>query len=432
MADRDSFGCRLLELPTRLIHGLVTSVMASPHLKLAARNLTRHRKRTLISLSAIAFGVIALLLAGGFIEWIFWAIREGSIQTGLGHVQISRLGFRAGGFADPNAYLLPPAGPEFEVVRATPHVEVVDERLLLSGLASSGEATVPFIGEAVDPDADRKISKVLAVEGEGLANDDSRGVLLGRGLAGALGVRPGDRVTFVVSLPGGGINAVEGRVRGLSTTGLKAYDDAAARMPLTLGRQLLRARGSHLWVVGLASTEQTDATVASLRARLPAGQFEVASWFDLSDFYRKSVVLLSRQIDVVALMIGVIIVLGISNTLTMSVLERTGEIGTMMALGTHRRAVLRLFMLEGLLLGVIGGLVGLGVGLLLAQALSSVGIPMPPPPGRTEAYSAQILVTGRLALSGFMIAIVSTTLASAYPAFKASRLPVVDALRHNA
>src|SRR5688572_10233279 len=274
--------------------------MAS-QLTLAARNLTRHRARTLVSLSAIAFGVVALLLAGGFIEWIYWAIREASIQTGLGHVQIVRPGFRTAGAADPKAYLLPQGAPELDAIRRIPGVEVVDERLLVSGLASTGETTVAFAGEAVDPQADRKISKALPVQGENLGGPDPSGVLLGSGLAAALGARPGDKVTLLVSLPGGSVNAVEGVVRGLFTTGAKAYDDSAVRMPIGLGRELLRLQGAHLWVVGLAATEQTDAALARLRATLGSVQFESATWFELSDFYRKSVTLLSRQVNLVAL-----------------------------------------------------------------------------------------------------------------------------------
>jgi putative ABC transport system permease protein len=405
--------------------------VSASQLTLAARNLSRHRTRTLISLLAIGFGVISLMLAGGFIEWIFWAIREAAIQTGLGHIQISRPGFHDAGSADPDAYLLPPAGAELDLVRAAPRIESVSQRLLLSGLASSGETTVAFTGEAVDPDAERIISKVLAVDGQNLANSDPKGVLLGRGLASALGVKLGDRVSFIVGRPGGGINAVEGRLRGLFSTGVKPYDDRAARIPISLGRELLRVKGAHLWVVAISATERTDEVAAYLRARLPPDRFEVASWFDLSDFYRKSVVLLSRQVDGVALLIGVIIVLSISNTLTMNVLERTGEIGTLMAMGTPRRQILRLFVLEGLLLGVIGGMGGLAIGYLLAQALSYVGIPMPPPPGRSEGYSARIIVTVPIALSGLAVAVASTILASIYPALKASRLPIVDALRHN-
>src|SRR3954447_26827862 len=101
-------------------------------LPLAARNLTRHRTRTLISLSAIAFGVVALLLAGGFIEWIFWAMREAAIQTGLGHVQISRAGYRESGFASPNDYLLPGDSGAFLKGVVEPFVTATDERLFIS------------------------------------------------------------------------------------------------------------------------------------------------------------------------------------------------------------------------------------------------------------------------------------------------------------
>lgn len=405
--------------------------MDPSQLKLAFRDLTRRPARTLISLSAIVFGVVALLLAGGFIEWIFWAIREAAIQTGLGHVQISRPDFRSEGFADPHGFLLPDGSGELVLVRGAPNVETVGERLLLSGLVSSGETTMAFGGEAVDPVAEQTLSKVLQVDGENLDEDDASGVLLGRGLAKALGVKQGDTVSFIVNLKNGGINAVEGHLRGTFSTQVKAYDDSAVRMPIALARQLMRVKDSHLWVVALTSTEQTDDTIAYLRERLPADKFEIKSWFELSDFYQKTVILLSRQLDFVFLLIGVIIVLGISNTMTMSVLERTGEIGTIMALGTPPRRVLQLFILQGFLLGAIGGTVGLTIGFLLAQIISYFGIPMPPPPGRDAGYSAEIILTAQLAIWSGLVAVIPTTLASLYPAWKAAHLPIVDALRHN-
>jgi putative ABC transport system permease protein len=401
-------------------------------LQLASRNLARHRARTVISLSAIAFGVIALVIAGGFIEWIFWAMRESAIKTGLGHVQITRPGYRAAGLADPGRYVLPPDPVDLGKVETAPGVKAVDPRLNVSGLASSGDITVAFTGEAVDPDAERVISSILPiVDGKNLDASDRSGVLVGRGLAAALGVHPGDTITFVARLRNGAINAVEGNVRGTFTTQVKSVDDSAVRMPLDLGRRLLRTQGAHTWVVGLDATEHTDSTVEYLRKLLPGDRFQVASWLDLSDFYRKAVVLLTQQIDVVAILIGVIIVLGITNTLTMNVLERTGEIGTLMAMGTSRRRVMRLFITEGVLLGALGGAIGVGLGVALALLLSYVGIPMPPPPGRTEGYSAQILLTPALVAAGFAVAIVSATLASLYPAWRAARLPIVDALRHN-
>ena len=115
----------------------------------------------------------------------------------------------------------------------------------------------------------------------------------------------------------------------------------------------------------------------------------------------------------------------------MNVLERTGEIGTLMAMGTRRREILKQFLWEGFLLGLIGATIGLVVGVVLARGISAVGIPMPPPPGRTVGYSGEILVTWGLAAGAFALAIFTTMLASLYPAWKGSHLEIVDALRHN-
>jgi putative ABC transport system permease protein len=316
-------------------------------------------------------------------------------------------------------------------VRRTPELAAVDRRLNVSGLVSSGETTIGFIGEAVEPDAYKVTSSVLPVDGTNLSASEPSGVLLGRGLAEALGVHVGDTVSLIVTLPRGGISAAEGRVLGTFATQVKAYDDSAVRMPLALGRTLLRQNGAHTWVVSLNATEQTPAAVAYLKSVLPADRYEVTSWLDLSDFYRKAVALLSQQIQVVAILISVIIVLGISNTLMMNVVERTGEVGTLMAMGTSRSSVLGMFLLEGLLLGLLGAGVGLVVGVALAAALSHVGIPMPPPPGRDAGYSAEILLTWSLVGWAALMAVTTTTLAGIYPAWRAARMPIVDALRHN-
>jgi putative ABC transport system permease protein len=133
----------------------------------------------------------------------------------------------------------------------------------------------------------------------------------------------------------------------------------------------------------------------------------------------------------VRVIIALIIVLSISNTLVMSVLERTGEIGTLLAIGLRRRNILQLFISEGLLLGIIGGILGVAAGILLAKIISAVGIPMPPPPGMDVGFTGRIMVSWPLASGALLIAVATTLLGSVYPAWKASRLEIVDALRHN-
>jgi putative ABC transport system permease protein len=117
--------------------------------------------------------------------------------------------------------------------------------------------------------------------------------------------------------------------------------------------------------------------------------------------------------------------------MTMNVMERTVEIGTAMALGIKRKRILALFLLEGLLVGVLGGAIGIVVGYLLASLASTVGIPMPPAPGMTEGFDAAIIVTPRIILEAGALSVITTLLASIYPSWRASRLEIVDALRHN-
>ena len=121
-----------------------------------------------------------------------------------------------------------------------------------------------------------------------------RGVLLGRGLAKALGVKPGDKVRFLVNIPGGGINAVEAHLRGTFATEVKAYDDSAIRMPIALARDLLRVKGAHT-VLGLPVPNEPMRRSPICAHDFPADRFEDKSWFELSDFYRKSVTLLRAR-----------------------------------------------------------------------------------------------------------------------------------------
>ena len=381
-------------------------------------------------MGAIAIGVVALILAGAFIEWIFWATREGTIYAGLGHIQVARAGFRESGAADLDRFRLPADLPLIEVLRANPAVRTVAPRLAFSGLVSHGDTTISFLGEGLDPEAERTFHDApLMVRGEPLSESAPDEVVVGYGLADNLGAGVGDSLVLVTNLRGGGIGAVEARVRGLIATVSKAYDDSTIRVPIKLAGRLTRSEGVHTWVILLKRTEDTDDVLARLR-RSPQGEgLEFVPWYELADFYNKTRALLSRQMAVMFAIIGVIIVLTISNSMMMSVMERTAEIGTSMALGTKRTGILVQYLAEGGLLGLVGGTLGALFGVGLAEVISYIGIPMPPPPGQARAFTAEMIVTLPLVAQAFLLALITAVLAAVYPAWKASRTQIVDALR---
>ena len=400
--------------------------------RLATRNLRRNKQRTLVATLTVAFGIVAFLLAGGFIAWIFEQMRESTIHSQLGHIQIVRPGYFEKGIADPYAFLLPDRSSEQQVVEKVPGFKSLAPRLAFSGLISHGDTTIAFIGDGVDPELERPISSQVAiVSGHDLKTANESAVLLGEGLAKSMGVQAGDVVVLLATAANGSASAVEVKVAGTFATSTKDYDDSALRLPIQVARKLMKVKGASSWVVVLDKTEQTADAAKQLVASLPADKFEVVPWSALADFYNKTVVLFSKQVSVVKFIIGLIIVLTISNTQMMSVLERTTEIGTSLAIGLRRNTVMRLFVAEGVLIGVAGGVLGVLLGYAFAYVISAIGIPMPPPPGMARGFLWQILVVPQLAIDALVLALLTTFLASVMPAWKASRMNIVDALRHN-
>lgn len=400
--------------------------------KIALRNLSRNTKRTIVSTLTVGGGILAFCLASGFISWIFEDMRDSTIRSQLGHIQIVRPGYYEKGIADPYSFLLPGTSDEFSLVSTLSGVVSVAPRLAFSGLASFGENTVPFIGEGVSPEGEKPISARINIDqGRDMASDNEASVLLGEGLAKSLGANIGDAIVLLVTTAKGGANATEVRVAGIFNTTSKEFDDQFLRLPIQRARKLMKVDGATSWVMLLESYKLTSLTGELLQAKLPAEHFQVITWNTLADFYNKTVVLFSSQIQVVKLIIGLIIVLSISNTQTMSVLERTTEIGTNLALGQRRSAVMRLFLIEGFLIGIMGGLVGALVAWIAATLISAVGLPMPPAPGMNHGFIGQILFTPKIAFDAIVLAISTTLLASILPAWKASRLNIVDALRYN-
>jgi len=400
--------------------------------RLATRNLTRNKRRTIVATLTVAFGIVAYLLAGGFIAWVFQAMREGTIHSQLGHIQIVRPGYFEKGIADPYAFLLPEQSSEQDSVEKIEGFKSLAPRLSFSGLVSHDDTTIAFIGDGVDPEREKPISSsVRIVSGRDLATAGEKAAILGEGLARSLGVKEGDAVVLLATAANGSSGAVEVTVVGTFATTAKEYDDSALRLPIQVARKLMKVRGATSWVVLLDKTDRTAEGLGYLAKTLPAKDFEVVPWSNLADFYNKTVVLFSKQISVVKFIIGLIIILTISNTQMMSVLERTTEIGTSLAIGRRRNAVMRMFVAEGALIGLSGGFLGVALGYALALAISAVGIPMPPPPGMSSGFSGEILVAPSLAVDALFLAIITTLLASIMPAWKASHMNIVDALRHN-
>src|SRR5437879_417163 len=250
----------------------------------------------------------------------------------------------------------------------------------------------------------------------------------------AYAVKPGDDLTLLTTTKAGAINALAVKVRGVWESGEKAYDDRFLRIGLPETQRVLDLEGGEVQSIVLL-LDATDNT-AAVRERLErlirnrGLDLEIKTWEDLALRYHQVRELFGRIFAVLTLIVSIMVVFGITNTMTMAIFERTREIGTVMALGTRRRGVVSMFVLEGFVLGVLGAVAGVVLGVALAKAISAVGIQLPPPPGSTRGFMVQIFVVPAVLAQAFELSIVAATLASLYPAWRAARLAAVEAPRH--
>ena len=405
---------------------------AALFLRLAYRNLSRQGLRTILTLSAIVLGVAGLILARGFVEDIFVQLGEGTIHSQLGHVQIYRTGYLENGVQRPLAFIIDDPSRVLQATRALPEVRETMSRLNFSGLLNDGRHDAAALIEGIQPSREALVATFhQVIDGRRLRDSDGYGIYVGEGVATKLHLRPGQAVNLVVSTPGGALNTLEFEVIGVFRSYSKDYDARAAQINLVAAQELLQTTGINSMVVLLRNTADTDPVANRLRAALPSPGFEVRTWSELSDFYTKTVDLFKRQFGFLELVILLLIVLSVLNTINLNLFERRGEFGTMRALGNSNRHIFTLIVCEALFLGIAGSVAGMLLGVLLAMAISAIGIPMPPPPNADLGYVAQIRMTPFGVAGAGLVGVVASLLASLLPGRRISRMPIVDALRQN-
>ena len=409
---------------------------------MALRNVFRNKTRTLITLAAIAFGSVSIIIAGGFFEDTFLQMREAVIHSQLGHIQIYSKGYNDHGASAPFDYLIEEYEPMIEKLLKFEHIKLVTSRIMFSAMVSTGENSVSVFCQGVEPEGEKILNKIDSLEienkgvkienGSDLSKEDTFSVILGRGLAKNLGLKIGDSIVLLTNTVGGSLNAFDMVIKGVFFTASKEFDDRALRLPIETAKKLLRTDSVQNLVVLLDKTEQTPSVSNTIKRMIQHDHLnlEMRVWTDLADFYNKTVELYGRQFFILKLIITTIVILSIFNTINMAIWERTREIGTIMAMGYKKVDILKLFLAEGFILGILGAITGIIIGILLAESISFFGIPMPPPPGATVGWTAFIKVVPELLISSMTISVSASLISSFYPAFKASNLNITDALRH--
>lgn len=414
-----------------------------PWIRLAFRNLLRNRRRSLYTILAVAVGFAAINVFGGFTDYIFSNLRESFVYLqGNGHLVIFKNGaLRNDTPDDPLQNLLEPQeiAQIREIATSEQGVIGVSEAMALTGMISNGDISTIYVGMSWIPSekyafqslARGLLSTLRFYDGNALRDDLEYGIGVGRGLAKKLGSQLGSPVILMAPTVHGQINAVDAEVLQTADTAMELLEDKWVVMPLSLARALYDTGGASR--VNLLLAEDNDLTAERFRIlnKLRAAGLDVniAIWRELSPFYVKVEQMFRVIFFLMFMIVSVIIVMSVVNTVSMAVLERSREIGTLRAMGARRSRIVSLFSLEGSLLGLFGCSLGIAI---LALVIGGIAYfePYWTPPQMARAIPLEVYVVPEyLGSSAFFLTALSFV-SGVFPARRVARRNIVEALGH--
>lgn len=399
------------------------------------RNILKNPRRSLFTAIAIGAGFTSINVFSGYIHNVYAGLADQAVRgEGLAHLTIARSGYFENASLNPERYLIA-AGELANIggmLDADPHVEVWTPRLSVSGMVSNGRVSTVFIAEGQDPAKEATIRGSFRPDRGGALDPRlESGIAVSSDLARLLNLKGGGQAVLFTTTAEGQANALDVDVHTIYNTGITATNDKSLLLPLRFAQRLFDTTGADRIRVLLKEPGDVEAARERLKASLAAQGFrvDIRTWRELSGFYQQ----VKNLFDIIFVFIFgivlVVVVMSIINTMTMSVMERTREIGTLRALGMKRWHIIRLFSAEAMSLACIGGAAGLIVTIAIAQLVNMTGIQYVPPNTSDRVPLLVDLVMGRIALT-FLFLVALATVSACLPSLRAARMQIVDALGH--
>ncbi|HKL86726.1 MAG TPA: FtsX-like permease family protein [Treponemataceae bacterium] len=400
--------------------------------KLGIRNLIKHKRKTLLTLLTISLGFSCLLLAKGYSNYCLWGLRESIINGGTGHYQIFKSGFKANTDDDSFSFLIQDYKKIIRDFSSLPGVKFVAPRLSFTGILSSEGQTTTVVGYGGWLDEEKGLTSFSTIsKGSFPRTNEPYDILIGGGVAELSCLDISDEATLSVAMPSGAVNAMDFQVSGIILNQLEEMENTFALIPLETAQNVLDVQDSvDTFIIMLLDTDLMDSLSEDINTICSRHGLEWRRWDEIVPYYSGAAEFYSSAMNIALIVIVSIVIFSIINSMLMSVYERIREIGTMRSVGTTKGQIVRIIHAESVLLGFFGCLIGLGVAVVVAAIVNSLGgIPLPPPPGNTRAYKGLIFLEYSDALKFSLSFILVASLSSLFPAIKATRMSIADTLR---
>jgi ABC-type lipoprotein release transport system permease subunit len=405
---------------------------------LAWRNLWRHKRRTLITASSIAFGVMLAVTFTGAGDYFYTRMIDAGAKMGMGHITIAAPDYNR---APSSKKFLGNAKQLQEALLEYPGVVSVVARIQGQAMFASANKSVGGTFIAINPAQENNQNNLFIqslIEGEMLDDTSGTGIVIGVDLARKLKVGLGKKLVYTTTDAHGEIVSAIARVKGLFQTGISEIDGGLALLPIKSAQKVLSYQADEVSFIAVNLDDQRSSHEFrdTLQGQATFNKTEVLNWQQTQPDLAGMIAVDKSSNRISQFLIALLIAAGILNTMLMSVLERVREFGVMMAIGMSPRNLFVLVMLESFWLAVIGLIIGIIITIPWYLFMTETGIDL------TNAYGADFSFGGVLidpvfkirlfqeSIVAILIGLFSLALLSgAYPAWRAGRIPPVESLK---
>ncbi|MDO9182510.1 MAG: FtsX-like permease family protein [Bacteriovorax sp.] len=396
------------------------------------RSISRHHLRSLLSISMIAGAIASIILFHGLTDYFIGDLKEIAAENQYGNMQIAKEKYWFPGKENRKQRLFPLEDLN-NLKKMHPEISKVSGRLSFFGLISNADLSVGGKVIGVDPEGEPNFtSKINISAGKMFSQKDSKEGLVGILLAKQMNVKPGDSITVLTSTVDGIMNAADITISGIFSVGIDEIDAQVIYLPLALTQSILDTNNVDIGVLKFEKLAQSESSLKKINEELASGKtlLRGRTWRDLAILYRQVEKFYDVQNRFLEGILLALMFLGILNAVSMTVVERTGEIGTLRSFGESRSDIICQFLLESFLLTVVGAIVGIMLSVVVIQIFHFSGI-MTEMPGATVPIAIDINFLPSSVLYASSLAFITSMIATYIPAKRAAHMNIVEALRKN-
>ncbi|MBN2755445.1 MAG: ABC transporter permease [Candidatus Goldbacteria bacterium] len=404
-------------------------------LKMAFFNVIKHKRRTFFNAMTFSVNMIALIFVLGLVRGQYNMMIDKTIDLQVGHLKIYKEGYIEDKKRMPLDIAISNPDEVIEDIIKVGRVKGAAKHIVSNGTLSSGSKKTGMMFMGIDYESEKKVTSAYdKVSGTALGNN--AGIYIGKKLSQLMQVEPGGTMMIYARTKDNSNNLVDAEVKGIYSAGFEYMEKNVAVVPFDFASDYLNMNGAATEIKIALENKKYTAQAKKEIQEILRNKYPSLIVRDWAEEAPEIIFAIQQDLVVYSIIFAILIFLSffiIVNTLTISVFERTAEIGTLRAIGMQKKEIKNMFLVEGLILGMIGVIVGGLLVLPLVYQMNVTGIDMSgkgmeelsmpfDPVMKAISEPFDWLISG-------LICIISAAFGAWFPASRAAKTDIIHALK---